>query len=49
MVSFHGLALASVALFLADAADTGWVCWRGLWVKVCLKGPEETYQEKKSA
>lgn len=38
-VSFHGFALAAVVLFLADAADMGGVCWRGLWVKVCLSGP----------
>lgn len=40
-VSFHGFALAAPSLLLADAAAMGGVCWRGLWVKVCLSGPAE--------
>lgn len=40
IVSFHGLSLLSVALFLVDAAAIGGVCCRGLCVKVCLSGPK---------
>lgn len=46
IVSLHGLTLPSAALFLADAAAMGGVCWRGLWVKVCLSGPAERNEEK---
>lgn len=40
-VSFHGFALPPSALFLDDAAAMGGVCWSGLWLKVCLSGPEK--------
>ncbi len=46
IVSFHGFALPPAGLFLSDVADTGGVCWRGLWVNVCLSGPAGKKGEK---
>lgn len=46
IVSFHGFALPPAGLSLVDAAIMGGVCWRGLWVKVCLSGPAERNEEK---
>lgn len=39
IVSFHAFSFECAALLLADPVATGWVCWRGLWAKVCLRGP----------
>lgn len=46
IVSFHGLALPPAVLSLADPALMGGVCWRGLWVNVCLSGPAKKREKE---
>ena len=46
MLSFHGLVLSPADFCLVDAAAMGGICWRGLWVYVCLRGPAGRNQMK---